>query len=151
MSDEKIENLFKTMDVDGDGKVDLDEFSNSLASGEAKELVDPVDAIDFELSTPMLVMPFLCFKEQGRIYKSTKKWRDEALSKGWLVTYDKASGKIVIFVSHTWWDREFTDETNDPTDQYDRGAPDNQADYPDEERDDIDEWGGPTGLSLIHI
>jgi len=37
-------------------------------------------------------------------------------------------------VSHTWWDREFTDETNDATDQYDRGAPDFQADYPDEQR-----------------
>ena len=95
---------------------------------------DPVAALDFELSTPMLVMPFLHFKEQGRIFKSTKTWRDEALGKGCLVTYDKASGKIVIFVSHTWWDREFTDETNDETDQYDRGAPDLQADYPDEER-----------------
>jgi hypothetical protein len=32
---------------------------------------DPVAALDFEYSTPMLVMPFLRFKEQGRIYKST--------------------------------------------------------------------------------
>jgi len=37
------------------------------------------------------------------------------------VTYDKASGKIVIFVSHTWWDREFKDETNHPDDPYDKG------------------------------
>ena len=105
-----------------------------MASGEAKVLVDPVAALPFEYSIPMLLIPFLRFKQQGRIYKSTKTWRDEALSKGWLVTYDKASGKIVIFISHTWWDREFTDETNDETDKYDRGAPDFQADYPDEKR-----------------
>jgi len=54
---------------------------------------DPVAALEFELSTPMLAMPFLRFKKQGRIYKSTKTWRDEALSKGWLVKHDKASGK----------------------------------------------------------
>ena len=42
----------------------------------------------------------------------------------------------MIFISHTWWDREFKDETNDPTDKYDRGAPDLQADYPDERRKD---------------
>ena len=97
---------------------------------------DPVAALDFELSAPMLVMPLAAFKRQRRIFKSTKTWRDEALSQGWLVTYDKASGKIVIFVSHTWWDRAFTDETNDATDKYDRGAPDFQADYPGEERED---------------
>jgi hypothetical protein len=60
------------------------------------------------------------------------------------VTYDKASGKIVIFVSHTWWDREFTDESNDASDKYDRGAPNLQADYPDEEGDAFDEYGEPT-------
>ena len=106
---------------------------------------DPVDALAFEYSTRMLLMPFLRFKQQGRIYKSIKTWRDEALSQGWLVEYDEASGKIVIFVSHTWWDREFTDETNDETDQYDRGAPDLQADYPDEERDVLDQYRKPTG------
>ena len=84
MADEKIQQLFKTMDVDGDGKVDLDEFSKALASGDAKllQFVDPVAALDFEYSMSMLAMPFLRFKEQGRIYKSTKAWRDEALSKG---------------------------------------------------------------------
>jgi len=51
----------------------------------------------------------------------------------------------VIFVSHTWWDREFTDETNDKDDEYDRGAPDLQADYPDEERDVLDQYRKPTG------
>ena len=146
MAEDQIQKLFKLMDVDSDGKVDLDELSKSLASGVAKALIDPVDALDFEYSIPMLLMPFLRFKEQGRIYKSTKTWRDKALSQGWLVKYDKASGKIVIFVSHTWWDREFTDETNDETDQYDRGAPDLQADYPDEERDVLENGNGkPTG------
>ena len=84
MADEQIQKLFKKMDVDGDGKVDLDEFSKALASGDAKllQFVDPVAALDFEYSTPMLAMPFLRFKEQGRIYKSTKTWRDEALSEG---------------------------------------------------------------------
>ena len=30
----------------------------------------------FELTTPMLVMPFRVFKAQGRIMKSTKAWRE---------------------------------------------------------------------------
>jgi len=148
MTDEQIQKLFKTMDVDGDGKVNLDEFSKALTSGKAKVPVDPLAVLDsFEYSAPMLLMPFLRFKEQERIFKSTKTWRDEALSKGWLVEYDEASGKIVIFVSHTWWDREFTDKTNDKTDKYDRGAPDYQLeDYPDEERDVLEYGNGePTG------
>ena len=33
----------------------------------------------------------------------------------------------VIFISHTWWDRDFKDGTNDPTDLYDKGAPDWQS------------------------
>ena len=51
----------------------------------------------FELSTPMLVMPYATFKEQGRICKSVVKWRDEALDKGWLVEHAKVvggSGKV---------------------------------------------------------
>ena len=28
---------------------------------------------------------------------------------------------------HRWWDRTYTDETNDPNDMYDRGAPDYKA------------------------
>ena len=36
----------------------------------------------FEMTTPMLVMPFGVFKAQGRIMKSTKAWRDEALAAG---------------------------------------------------------------------
>ena len=63
----------------------------------------------FELTTPVLVMPFGVFKAQGRIMKSTKAWRDEALAAGSLVEHEEGSGKIVIFISHTWWDRSFRD------------------------------------------
>ena len=89
----------------------------------------------FEMTTPMLVMPFRNFKAQGRIMKSTKAWRDEALAAGSLVVHEEGSGKIVIFISHTWWDRTFRDATNDPNNPYDVGAPDLQADYPDEQRE----------------
>ena len=91
----------------------------------------------FELSTPMLVMPFGVFKAQGRIMKSTKAWRDEALAAGLLFEHEEGSGKVVIFISHTWWDRKFRDATNDPNNPYDEGAPDLQADYPDEQRNTI--------------
>ena len=84
---------------------------------------------DFEYSTPMLVMPFLQFKAQGRIMKSVQKWRDEALAQGWLVEFKEGEGKVAIFISHTWWDRDFKDATNDPKDLYDKGSPDYQADY----------------------
>ena len=67
----------------------------------------------FEQLTPMLVMPFTQFKAQGRIMKSTKVWRDEALATGALVMWweQKGGDKIVIFISHTWWDRGVKDET----------------------------------------
>ena len=58
-------------------------------------------ALEFEHVTPMLVMPFAQFKRQGRIMKSVAKWRDEALSKRWLVECEEGSGRIVIFISHT--------------------------------------------------
>eukprot|EP00964_Phaeocystis_antarctica_P096460 scaffold62732_cov61-Phaeocystis_antarctica.AAC.2 len=90
----------------------------------------------FEQTTPMLVMPFGVFKAQGRIMKSTQVWRDGALAAGSLVVYEGGSGKVVIFVSHTWWDRGFKDATNDPNDKYDKGAPDFQANYPEEQRKD---------------
>jgi hypothetical protein len=90
----------------------------------------------FEQTTPMLVMPFSVFKAQGRIMKSVKVWRDQALAAGSLVVHEEGSGKVVIFVSHTWWDRAFKDETNDPTNPYDKGAPDWQDDYPEEQRED---------------
>ena len=56
---------------------------------------------DFPNLTPMLVMPFSQFKSQGRIMKSVKSWRDEALAKGWLVAFEGDSGKVAIFISHT--------------------------------------------------
>ena len=105
-------------------------------------------APEFEISTPMLVMPFLVFKEQGRIFKSIKEWREKALADGRLVEHAKvegggtgtvkpdgtldgtlvvAKGKVAIFVSHTWWDRAYVDETNDRENPYDKGAPDYQS------------------------
>ena len=75
----------------------------------------------------MLVMPFGAFQAQGRIMKSTKAWRDEVLAAGSLVEHEEGSGQIVIFISHTWWDRSFRDATNDPNNPYDKGAPDWQT------------------------
>eukprot|EP00964_Phaeocystis_antarctica_P003601 scaffold1947_cov65-Phaeocystis_antarctica.AAC.1 len=89
----------------------------------------------FELLTPMLVMPFGVFKAQGRIMKSTKVWRDQALAAGSLVVHEEGSSKTVIFISHTWWDRTFKDATNDPNNPYDQGAPDWQKNYPKEKRE----------------
>jgi len=95
---------------------------------------------DFEHSTPMLVMPFTQFKEQGRIMRSVKKWREEALKKGWLVEFKRGEvaefqgphggnggkiSKVAIFISHTWWDRDFKDPWI--KDHYDVGAPDFQT------------------------
>jgi len=100
----------------------------------ASKKVDPTQpaaasraTLQFEQFTPMLVMPFRVFRAQRRIMKSTKKWRDEALKNDNLVVYEDGSSKIVIFISHTWWDRDFKDETNDPNDLYDRGTPDHQT------------------------
>ena len=78
----------------------------------------------FDLLTPMLVMPFGVFKAQGRIMKSTKVWRDQALAAGSLVVHEEGYSKTAIFISHTWWDRAFKDATNDPNNPYDKGAPD---------------------------
>lgn len=80
----------------------------------------------------MLVMPLRQFQAQGRIVKSTKAWREEAMEKKWLIEYKEGSGKIAIYVSHMWWDRMFVEEGTD--DIFRVGAPDYQADYPDEER-----------------
>ena len=90
-------------------------------------------APNFELSTPMLVSPFLAFEEQGRICKSVKAWRDAALADGRLIEYVRTADEppkkklTIIFISHTWWDRAFKDSTNDPNDKYDKGAPDWQS------------------------
>ena len=115
------------------------EFERQLAKARAAQEAPTNAALrfgqQFELTTPMLVMPFGVFKAQGRIMKSTKAWRDEALAAGSLVEHEEGSGQIVIFISHTWWDRSFTDATNDPNNPYDVGAPDLQADYPEEQRE----------------
>ena len=115
------------------------EFERQLAKARAAQAANANAALSFgqqfELTTPMLVMPFGVFKAQGRIMKSTKAWRDEALAAGSLVEHEEGSSQIVIFISHTWWDRSFTDATNDPNNPYDVGAPDLQADYPDEQRE----------------
>ena len=117
------------------------ESERQLAKARAAQAANASAALRFgqlfELTTPMLVMPFRTFKAQGRIMKSTKAWRDKALAAGSLVVHEEGSGKIVIFISHTWWDRSFTDATNDPNNPYDVGAPDFQADYPDEQRRNI--------------
>ena len=115
------------------------EFERQLAKARAAQAANTNAPLSFgqqfELTTPMLVMPFGVFKAQGRIMKSTKAWRDAALAAGSLVEHEEGSGQIVIFISHTWWDRAFTDATNDPNDPYDVGAPDLQADYSEEQRE----------------
>ena len=88
---------------------------------------DPAEKIELEYLTPMLLIPFLFFVQLGRIPKSTKAWREEARSKGWLVEYRREDGKIVIFISQTWWDREYLDPDRDPNDKYDKGGPDWQS------------------------
>ena len=115
------------------------EFERQLAKARAAQAASTNAVLSFgqlfELTTPMLVMPFGVFKAHGRIMKSTNAWRDEALAAGSLVEHEEGSSQIVIFISHTWWDRSFTDATNDPNNPYDVGAPDLQADYPDEQRE----------------
>ena len=62
------------------------EFERQLANARAAQRRNSNAALrfgqQFELTTPMLVMPFGVFKAQGRIMKSTKAWRDEALAAG---------------------------------------------------------------------
>ena len=48
----------------------------------------------------MWLMPYKIFKQQGRIMKSLKAWREEAKAKGWLVQFDPEKHKVV-FISHT--------------------------------------------------
>ena len=43
-----------------------------------------------------------------------------------LVEYDPEK-HTAVFGSHTWWDRNFVDGSNDPEDKYDKGAPDWQS------------------------
>ena len=82
---------------------------------------------EFEMSTPMIVMPFTAFKEQGRICKSMEAWRRTAREKKALVEFARveygtgkvnrdgtldgtlvvAEGKVAIYISHAWWHRDF--------------------------------------------
>ena len=45
----------------------------------------------------------------------------------WLVEFQTGSGKVAIFISHMWWDREYKDGSNNPSDVHDQGAPDYQS------------------------
>ena len=38
-----------------------------------------------------------------------------------------ANGELAAHFPRRWWDRDVKDETNDPNDRYDKGAPDFQA------------------------
>ena len=121
-----------------------DDASFSFASKRRRQ-TSAMALPEFEMSSPMIVMPFHAFKAEGRIAKSTKAWRDTALEEGRLVVYAKVeggSGKvhgtghmdgtvviedeglIVIFISHRWWELNFKDATNDPENPADKGAPD---------------------------
>ena len=59
--------------------------------GQAQALTNAAQQFgqQFEQTTPMLVMPFSVFKAQGRIMKSTKVWRDQALAAGSLVVHEE--------------------------------------------------------------
>ena len=85
-------------------------------------MTSAVAAPEFDLLTPMLLMPFAHFKAQGRIAKSTSEWREAALREGRLVKYEEGNNTMVgIFVSHTWWYRP---KEKPPPGSYDYGAPD---------------------------
>ena len=102
LTEQRVDEIMRKFDVNTDGVLSVDELAQELrAAGEKRLLELPKGAVAFEETTPMLVMPFKQFKAQGRICKSTKAWREEALQKQWLVVYDESSGKVVIFISHT--------------------------------------------------
>ena len=103
----------------------LEEVAKEARFGKALE-----DDPDFELSTPMLAMPFAVFKGLGTIPKSTEAWRKQALAKKWLVPFARrnaagavegASGYKAIFLSQTWWERPAN------ATEHDAGAPDYQS------------------------
>ena len=86
------------------------------------------------VSAPL--MPLVAFEKQGRIEKSTAAWRKKVLGQI-LLEYDPKKHKVV-FISHTWWDRDFKDDAQlaeaarrvkagEEPDKYDRGAPDWQS------------------------
>eukprot|EP00964_Phaeocystis_antarctica_P073630 scaffold45193_cov43-Phaeocystis_antarctica.AAC.7 len=132
----EVDALVRRFDTDGDNKLSMEEMAEAWAELDLEPTIAALQfGQQFEQTTPMLVMPFGVFKAQGRIMKSTKVWRDQALAKGTLVVHEEGSSKTAIFISHTWWDRTFKDETNDPNNPYDQGAPDWQKDYPAERRE----------------
>ena len=100
LTEQQVDEIMRKFDANGDGVLSVDELAAGWHELGLTKAVAAANAT-FEETTPMLVMPFEQFKAQGRIFKSTKAWREEALEKQWLVVYDESSGKVVIFVSHT--------------------------------------------------
>ena len=82
-------------------KIRMEEMAEAWAElGLAPTVAAQLFGQQFDLLTPMLVLPFGVFKAQGRIMKSTKVWRDEALAAGSLVVHEEGSSKTAIFISH---------------------------------------------------
>ena len=85
----------------------------------------------FEMHTPMLVMPYPAFRAQGRIAKNVASFRKQAKADGHLVEFATSgprasphphpyphpspllrpppTGRVAVFISHEWWDREYDD------------------------------------------
>ena len=107
-SKQEAEAIFAKADRNNDGRVDIEEFAaawgaSDLHGGRSGAATLAVDFVpEFPNLTPMLVMPFRQFVAQGCIKKSVKSWCDEALEKGWLVEFKEGSGKVAIFISHTY-------------------------------------------------
>lgn len=106
----------------------LDTIEFPPAAEYVPALMEPGDP-DFELSTPMLVMPFTTFTELGAIQMSDRAWRQKALDNKWIFPFARrradgvvevAKGYKVVFVSHNWWHRPKNVQTHDV------GAPDYQ-------------------------
>ena len=100
LTEQRVDEIMRKFDANNDGVLSVHELAAGWHELGLTKAVAAANAT-FEETTPMLVMPFEQFKAQGRIFKSTKVWREEALQKQWLVVYDESSGKVVIFVSHT--------------------------------------------------
>ena len=117
MAAEQIQQLFKKMDVDGDGKVDLDEFSKALASGVAM-WCSSIRWPRSTSSTPSRCSSCRSSASSSRAASTSRPrpgaTRRSARVGSWSTTRHPA--RSLIFISHTWWDREFTDETNQPDD-----------------------------------
>ena len=75
-------------------------FAKARAAQEAPTNAAQQFGQQFEQTTPMLVMPFGVFKAQGRIMKSTKVWRDQALAAGSLfaVSYTHLTLPTILLV-----------------------------------------------------